>query len=99
MRLDPGAPMSAADAVNGWSEAQLGRVLLEYGEEKAWKLVARRIVEAREKAPILTTQQLVQAVGQTIFRDKSKQGGRRSGKTIHPATRTFQLALPQTFQT
>ncbi|KAI8464647.1 MAG: MraW methylase family-domain-containing protein [Monoraphidium minutum] len=93
MRLDPGGPLSAADAVNGWSEARLGRVLLEYGEERAWKLVARRIVEAREVAPILTTQQLVAAVGQTIFRPKGGSGGGRGGKggrQIHPATRTFQ---------
>jgi len=90
MRLNPDAPVSAADIVNGWSEARLGSVLLEYGEERAWKLVARRIVEAREAAPIVTTQQLVRAVGQTIFRDK-KAGGRGKGKQIHPATRTFQV--------
>lgn len=94
MRLDPSAPLSAADIVNGWSEAQLGRALLEYGEEKQWRVVARRIAEAREASPILTTQQLVRAVGQTVFGGRDKRGGGRGGKggarQIHPATRTFQ---------
>lgn len=59
-------------------------------------LRARRIIEAREKAPIVTTRQLVAAVGQTIFRGKGAGGGGRGGrggKTIHPATRTFQVGL------
>jgi hypothetical protein len=51
----------------------------------------RRIVEARERAPILTTQQLVAAVGQTVFRSKGRGGGGGGGKQIHPATRTFQV--------
>ena len=42
MRLDPDAPLTAADIVNGWSEAAIGRALLEYGEEKMWRVVARR---------------------------------------------------------
>ena len=51
MRLDPGAPLSAADLVNTWGEAQLGRALLEYGEERAWKTVARRWAPAAPRAP------------------------------------------------
>ncbi|GBF99789.1 16S rRNA (cytosine(1402)-N(4))-methyltransferase [Raphidocelis subcapitata] len=88
MRLNPDGPLSAADLVNGWSEEAIGRVLREYGEEKAWRAVARRIVDAREAAPITTTAALVAAVGQTVFRDK--RGGGRGGRQIHPATRTFQ---------
>ena len=47
MRMDCAAPQSARDVVNGWSEQELGRVLREFGEEKAWRTVARRIVDAR----------------------------------------------------
>ena len=46
MRLNPDAPLSAADVVHSWSEAQIGRALLEYGEEKLWRVVARRCEEA-----------------------------------------------------
>ena len=28
--------------LNTWSEAELGRIIREYGEEKLWKVVARR---------------------------------------------------------
>lgn len=45
MRLGPGAERSAADLVNSASEAELGRILREYGEEKLWRVVARRIVQ------------------------------------------------------
>ncbi|KAJ9528921.1 hypothetical protein QJQ45_000503 [Haematococcus lacustris] len=70
--------------VNSWSEAELGRILRTYGEEKLWRQVAHRIVQARQEGPLRSTQQLAQAVGQT------RVGGPRGSKGIHPATRTFQ---------
>ncbi|WIA35005.1 hypothetical protein OEZ86_003501 [Tetradesmus obliquus] len=94
MRMDPGAALSAEELVNAAPEAELCRILRDYGEEKAWRAVARRIVTAREAGPITTTQQLVQVVGQTQLRGSSSSGGKRrggsSGRGIHPATRTFQ---------
>lgn len=45
MRMGPGAGRSAEDIVNSWSEAELGRLLREYGEEKMWRTVARRIAQ------------------------------------------------------
>jgi 16S rRNA (cytosine1402-N4)-methyltransferase len=42
MRMDPAASLSAADAVNTWPEAELGRVIKEYGEERYWRAIARR---------------------------------------------------------
>lgn len=47
MRMNPTAGASAADAVNTWSETELGRVIRDYGEDKMWKVIARRIVDAR----------------------------------------------------
>jgi 16S rRNA (cytosine1402-N4)-methyltransferase len=47
MRLNPDGPLSAADLVNGWSEEAIGRALREFGEEKAWRAVARRCAPAR----------------------------------------------------
>jgi 16S rRNA (cytosine1402-N4)-methyltransferase len=42
MRMDPSSTSSAEELVNTASEAQLGFILREYGEEKSWKAVARR---------------------------------------------------------
>lgn len=47
MRMNPTAGESAADAVNTWSETKLGHVIRDYGEDKLWKVIARRIVDAR----------------------------------------------------
>lgn len=78
--------------VNTWSEAELGRIIRDYGEDKMWRQIARRIVTARASQPLTTTSQLVAAIGDTVMggKGKGKKGG--SGpKTIHPATRTFQV--------
>lgn len=86
MRMDPTAAMSAELLLNTASEAELGRILRDYGEEKLWRVVARRLVQAREQAPISTTLQLARAVGHTQIGGK----GKGKGKGVHPATRTFQ---------
>jgi len=74
--------MSAADVVNGYSEAELVRILRDYGEERDAKRVARAIIAARSLAPIETTAQLVEIVSGAI-RGAAKM-------KIHPATRSFQ---------
>lgn len=51
MRMDSSAPLSAADIVNGWSEQALGKIIREYGEDKKWRTIARRIVDARSELP------------------------------------------------
>ncbi|KAG2439914.1 hypothetical protein HYH02_010543 [Chlamydomonas schloesseri] len=89
MRMDPSAALSAEEVLNTWSEAELGRIIRDYGEEKLWKVVARRLVQAREVEPIRTTTQLVRAVGQTQIGGKLGKGG-KGAKGVHPATRTFQ---------
>lgn len=79
MRMDPSqGGITAADIVNRWSEADLRRLIQEYGEEPAAARIARAILQSR---PILSTQQLAALV--------AKATGRRRGH-IHPATRTFQ---------
>lgn len=83
MRMDPEASLSAEVLVNTWPEAQIGKILKEFGEERYWKSIARRIAAAREEAPVLTTQQLVKAIG-------NPGGGGRSKEKKHPSTRTFQ---------
>lgn len=83
MRMDPSAHPSAADLVNELPEAELARLIWEYGEERYSRRIARRIVERRRSAPLETTQDLVDAVWGAY------PPGERHGR-IHPATRTFQ---------
>lgn len=80
MRMNPSAPRSAADLVNSLGESELADILYNYGEERAARAIARRIVREREKAPIRTTTQLADIISSVLPR-KGKQ---------HPATRSFQ---------
>lgn len=81
MRMDPDAPLTAAEVVNTYDVDDLTRVLRVYGEERHARRIARAIVEARRKAPIRTTTALAE-----ICEAAYPQRGRRA----HPARRTFQ---------
>jgi 16S rRNA (cytosine1402-N4)-methyltransferase len=81
MRLDPTLPTSAADLVNSLPEAELARVLLEYGEEGAAKVIARKLVQHRRIEPIKTTTQLADLVRGVV---------RNRTVGIDPSTKTFQ---------
>ena len=78
MRMGEDGP-TAADLVNGATEANLADILYHYGEEHASRRIARAIVAAR---PLTTTLQLAQVVAACLPRPKPGQS--------HPATRSFQ---------
>ena len=80
MRMGESAKTTAEEIVNAWPEEEIGRILRDYGEERHWRLLAKRICEARVEKDIKTTRELVQAIGNV----PGKWG------SIHPATRTFQ---------
>ncbi len=80
MRMDPSAPVSAADLVNTMSGEQLEKIFRNFGEEPAARRVAARLVRDRMVMPFTTTKQLADAVETVIP---------RRGRT-HPATRIFQ---------
>ena len=80
MRMDPAAPVTAADLVNTMSAEQLTRIFRVYGEEPASKKISAHLVRARAVQPFATTLQLAEAVASVVP---------RRGKT-HPATRVFQ---------
>jgi len=82
MRMDPENPITAAIIVNTYSQKELERIFREYGEEKQWKSAARRILQARNEGPILTTHQLVEVL-RPVLRVKP-------GKWINPCTLIFQ---------
>ncbi|MHB0884300.1 MAG: 16S rRNA (cytosine(1402)-N(4))-methyltransferase RsmH [Bacillota bacterium] len=83
MRMDAGQPVTAHDVVNGWDQAELARILFEYGEERWARRIAQFIIEARARRPIETTGELVEVIKAAI-----PAGARRHGP--HPAKRTFQ---------
>ncbi len=74
--------MSAADIVNDYSEAELIRILRDYGEERDAKRITRAIIAAREVQKITTTVQLAD-----IIRGAVRNPGKMK---IHPATKSFQ---------
>lgn len=74
--------MSAEQAVNTLSQAELRKIIYDYGEEKFAPSIAKAIVAAREAAPIKTTLELSE-----IIKSAMPAAARRDG---HPARRTFQ---------
>lgn len=83
MRMDTSSPLTAREAVNGWSREELRRVLLEYGEERYASAIARAIVRRREERPIETTLELVEVI-------KSAMPPAALREKQHPAKRSFQ---------
>jgi 16S rRNA (cytosine1402-N4)-methyltransferase len=81
MRMDPGADRSAAEWLATATEAEMTRVLREYGEERFARPIARAILRAREQTPITRTLQLAELIAQVLPRHETGQ---------HPATRSFQ---------
>jgi 16S rRNA (cytosine1402-N4)-methyltransferase len=73
---------SAADIVMQTDEADLARILWEYGEEKASRRIAKAICRVREETEITSTSQLAAII-------HSNMPAKRPGQ-IDPATRSFQ---------
>lgn len=68
--------------VNRLSEKHLADLIYEFGEEKYSRRIARKICERRHRQPVKTSRQLAQLVRSCVPRQR--------GKSIDPATRTFQ---------
>jgi 16S rRNA (cytosine1402-N4)-methyltransferase len=84
MRMDAkGQGVTAADLVNTLKEAQLEKIISEFGEERFARRIAAAIVMQRSRARITTTKTLADIVLRAL--PKGYTRGR-----IHPATRTFQ---------
>ncbi len=58
MRMNQNSALSAYHVVNEYDEEQLRAVLAQYGELRSASAMARLIVEKREEAPIVTSDQL-----------------------------------------
>lgn len=77
MRMDTDAQLSAAEVVNEYSQSDLERILLEYGELRNYKKIASFIVNNR---PFSSAKELSEALKHLM----------PTGKKIHPATLLMQ---------
>lgn len=83
MRMDTDAKTDAYEVVNTYSEADLKRIIYEYGEERFAPRIAEAIVRRRALHPIETTTEL-----SDIIKSAIPAANRADGP--HPAKRTFQ---------
>jgi 16S rRNA (cytosine1402-N4)-methyltransferase len=81
MRMNNSGGMTAADFIARAPEAEIARVIREFGEERFAKRIAGAIVEHRQQKPITRTTQLAEIVAAAV---RTREPGK------HPATRTFQ---------
>lgn len=84
MRMDQSRGMTAADVLNTYAEADLVRVIRDYGEERQARRIARAVVADREKRPWETSDQLAGLLERVVGDGPAKR------KRSHPAKRTFQ---------
>lgn len=83
MRMDPESPLTAADIVNTYDEAELANILHRFGEERFARRIAAHIVRRRAREPFTSTADLVALLYEAIPAAARRTGG-------HPAKRTFQ---------
>jgi 16S rRNA (cytosine1402-N4)-methyltransferase len=80
MRMDPSAPLSAYEVVNGYPEERLEYLFREYGEIRQAGRLARAVAERRRQRPIESARELSELALRILP---------NGGKT-HPATLMFQ---------
>ncbi len=85
MRMEKAGP-SAADVVNETRERDLADLIFQYGEERYARRIAKAIVAARTTATIRRTGELADIVRRVVPSAPDSAPGR----SIDPATRTFQ---------
>lgn len=83
MRMDTSESLTAWFVVNKWPEEKLKRILFDFGEERYAPRIASAICAQRARAPIDTTQELVEII-------KSAMPAAALREKQHPAKRSFQ---------
>src|SRR3546814_5683148 len=81
MRMDPDSGESAAQWLARADEKEIADVLWTLGEERMSRRIARAIVAARPREPIVRTAQLAEVIASVVPPGKDR---------IHPAPRSFQ---------
>jgi len=85
MRMDPDRELDARAIVNRWDERRLAQLFRRYGEDPNARAIARELARRRERAPLETTGQLVDAIEAAL-----PAAVRRRFGGGHPAKRVFQ---------
>jgi 16S rRNA (cytosine1402-N4)-methyltransferase len=83
MRMDPTLPLTAADILNGRTEAALAELFSRYGEERYSRRIARAVVRRRANHPFSRTSELVDTIKAAIPTPARFAAG-------NPARRVFQ---------
>ena len=83
MRMDPTAPLSAADLVNEASERELATIFRRLGEERYARQIARAVVRRRRERPFERTAELVDTIRGALPAPARFGDG-------HPGKRVFQ---------
>jgi 16S rRNA (cytosine1402-N4)-methyltransferase len=82
MRMDATSPLTAERILADYSETELRRIFWEFGEERLAQRYAKKIVESREKRPLVRSAELVE-----LITSATPVAIQRNG---HPAKRVFQ---------
>lgn len=83
MRMDVRQTLTARQIVNEYSQAELFRIIRDYGEDRFAQNIAKHIVAARQDKPIETTYELNEIIRMAIPAKVRQKGG-------HPSKRTYQ---------
>lgn len=81
--------LTAYEIVNFWEEDTLADIFFAYGDETKARVIARYIIQVRNKAPITTTAKLAETVIGALF-PKKVASNKNAYFKIHPATKVFQ---------
>ncbi|MQL85816.1 hypothetical protein Taro_018358 [Colocasia esculenta] len=87
MRMDPQASLNAEDILNSWPEDEVGQILREYGEESNWRLLQKKIANARAHGGLHSTVELVNLVRTTSSKTRGRQGWMKTAIRVFQALR------------
>jgi len=83
MRMDTRTKISALDIINNFPEKKIADIIKNYGQERFYKQIARKIILQRNISRVKTTFELVNII-------KSAMPKKYLHKDSHPAKKTFQ---------
>lgn len=84
MRFNPNKnTLTAFEVVNYWHQEKIAEIINNFGQEKFYRSISKKIAEQRNIKPIRTTLDLVEVIRKSIPLRYQRQN-------IHFATRTFQ---------
>lgn len=79
--IEIGKDLTAYEVVNSFSENDIADIIYKYGEDRASRKIAKRIVLKRKQKKIETSSELAEIIADVFGKKHFK---------IHPATRSFQ---------